>query len=206
MISQTNMKKTMTKEEFQKGLDCSLENESQNTQTVTQKGIQKHWFTIIWLALSFVWGALLVYYYGYKIDDYYKAMPYYGGVDIYPYYYTYFVGIIFSGVIPLLSIILLWRNSPKGFWVLFMSVTINYLIFFIGHSRGLIFNMYRENEIAIVNLIGIGILFVALKIKKNGVNIWNNKSDGFMNIILIYIPVVMLAITGFFVTYIIHTS
>ena len=175
-------------------------------ENATQKRMKKHWFTIIWLALSFIWGALQVYYYGYKIDDYYKAMPYYSGIDVYPYYYNYFVGLIFSGVIPLLSIILLWRNSPKGFWVILTSIALNYVIFFIGHSRGLVFNMYRENEIAIINLIGIAILFVALKIKKNGDNIWNNKSDRLMSNILIYILVVILAIAGFYVTYIMHSS
>ena len=195
----------MTHEKLQEKATCNLENATLHSQIVSQKSIRKHWFTILWLTFSFVWGALLVYYYCYKIDDYYKAMPYYGGIDVFPYYYNYFIGLIFSGVIPLLSIIILWRNSPKGFWILLTSVVLNYFIFFIGHSKGLIFNMYRENEIAIINLLGIVILFVALKIKKNGVNIWNNKSYGLMRNILIYIPVVILTITGFYVTYIIHT-
>ena len=51
----------------------------------------------------------------------------------------------------------------------------------------------------------LALLFVALEIKKNDVNVWNNKPDSLMRNILIYIPIVILAIAGFYVTYIIDT-
>jgi hypothetical protein len=150
-----------------------------------------HWFTTTWLIFSTFWALILV------------------SFNVLGYGYVSSSVFLFGALIPLLSIILLWRNERNGFWILLTSCVLGHITYILcyelfGYYLGLaVFNHAYANELFIFDLVGIGILFFAMKIKKNNINLWSRMNN--FNIkkvknkanIVIYLFIISIAIMSF---------